>query len=190
MSKITTADFQKGMFIEFKNEPHQIIEFQHVNPGKGSAFVRTKLKAVKTGKVQEFTYKSGEDAEEVPINVREMQYLYKTDTDCVFMDNQSYEQLSLKKELAGNYVNFLKEGDTYQILVFNEVEPLGMRFPKKVRLLVTEAEDAVAGDTATSARKPVTVETGVQINVPLFIKKGDTIAIDPDTSAYLERVSQ
>lgn len=190
MSKITTADFQKGMFIEFKNEPHQIVEFQHVNPGKGSAFVRTRLKGVKTGKVQEFTFKAGEDATEVPINVREMQYLYKTEADCVFMENQSYEQFNVPKTLLGNFVNFLKEGETYQILVHNDVEAIGMRYPKKVRLLVTEAEDGVKGDTATSARKAVTLETGVVVNVPLFIKKGDTIALDPETGAYLERVSQ
>ena len=190
MSKTTTADFQKGMFIEFKEEPHQIVEFQHVNPGKGSAFVRTRLKSVKTGKVQEFTFKSGEDVIEVPINVREMQYLYKTDTACVFMENQSYEQFNLSKEILGNFVNFLKEGETYQILVYNDTEAIGIRSPKKVRLLVTQAEEGVKGDTATSARKAVTVETGVVITVPLFIKKGDTIAIDPETGEYLERVSQ
>ena len=166
------------------------MEFQHVNPGKGSAFVRTRLKSVKTGKVQEFTFKSGEDVIEVPINVREMQYLYKTDTACVFMENQSYEQFNLSKEILGNFVNFLKEGETYQILVYNDTEAIGIRSPKKVRLLVTQAEEGVKGDTATSARKAVTVETGVVITVPLFIKKGDTIAIDPETGEYLERVSQ
>src|SRR5437868_6737126 len=120
MAKFTTSDFQKGMFVEFKGEPHQIVEFQHVNPGKGSAFVRTRLKAVKTGKVQEFTYKAGEEVTQVPINVREMQYLYKTETNCVFMENQSYEQFNVPKDLLGNIVNFLKEGETYQILVHNE----------------------------------------------------------------------
>ena len=106
------------------------------------------------------------------------------------MENQSYEQFNLSKEILGNFVNFLKEGETYQILVYNDTEAIGIRSPKKVRLLVTQAEEGVKGDTATSARKAVTVETGVVITVPLFIKKGDTIAIDPETGEYLERVSQ
>ena len=179
----------KGMFIEFKGEPHQIMEFQHVNPGKGGAFVRTKLKGVKTGKTQEFTFKAGEGAEEVPISVHEMQYLYKTDTTFMFMDNRSYEQLSIPKELVGTFGNFLKEGETYQILVY-ENQGIGMRYPKKVRLLVTDAEEGAKGNSVTGARKTVTVETGVIITVPLFIKKGDIIGIDPETGEYLERVNK
>lgn len=186
MSKITTADFQKGIFIEFKGEPNQILEFQHVNPGKGSAFIRTKLKNIKSEKVQEFTYKSGETVEEIPINVREMQYLYKSGEDFVFMDNRNYEQLNLPKSILGSFEKFIKEGDTYQILVQDSL-PLGMRFPKKVRLKVIEAEDAVKGNTSTSAKKTVVLETGVQILTPLFIKKGDLIAVNPETGEYLER---
>jgi len=189
MSKISTAEFQKGMFIEFKGEPHQIVEFQHVNPGKGSAFVRTKLKALKSGRVQEFTYKSGETVEEVPIYVREMQFLYKQNDQLIFMDQSSYEQISLAKALAGNFTNFMKDGEIYQVMIHGE-NAVGMRFPKKVRLKVIEAEDAVRGNTVSGARKSVTLETGVTVQVPLFIKTGDTIAIDPETSEYLERSSQ
>lgn len=189
MSKISTADFQKGIFIEFKGETHQIIEFQFVNPGKGSAFVRTKLKNIKTGRVAEFTYKSGEQVDEVPINVREMQYLYKQGEDTIFMDRFTYEQMTLSKELVGDFHKFLKEGEIYQILVHEGVA-VGMRYPKKVRLLVTDAEEGARGNTVSGAKKTVTLETGVTIAVPLFIKKGDLIAIDPESGGYLERASK
>lgn len=189
MSKTTTADFQKGMFIEFRGEPNQIVEFQFVNPGKGSAFVRTKLKNVKTGKVLEFTYKSGESVEELPVNVREMQYLYKTDNQMTFMDNQSFEQMNIDKNIIGNFSHFIKEGDIFQIFVYDD-QAIGMRYPKKVRLMVTDSDEGAKGNTVMGAKKMVTVETGVSVAVPLFIKKGDTIAIDPETGEYLERVSQ
>jgi len=186
MSTITTADFRKGMYVEFKDEPHLIVEFQHVNPGKGSAFVRTKLKALKTGKVQEYTYKSGESVEEVPVETREMQYLYQEGSAYLFMDNRSYEQFGVSSELLGHYTNYLKPNDTYQVLVWGE-EAVGIRFPKKVRLLVTEAEEGQKGNTAMAATKTVTTETGLKVTVPLFIKQGDVIAIDPETNTYLER---
>lgn len=189
MTKVTTSDFQKGMFIEYKNEPHQITELQFVNPGKGSAFVRTKLKSLNTGRVQEFTYKSGESAEEVSINVREMQYLYKQEPDLIFMDNSSYEQYNLPKEKTGNFYNFMKEGETYQLLILDG-QAVGMRYPKKVVLKVTEADDAVAkGNTVMGAKKPVKVETGVEVLAPLFIKVGDLISVDPSSGEYIERVS-
>lgn len=186
MGKITTADFQKGMFIEYKDEPHQIVGLEFVNPGKGSAFIRTRLKNVKTGRVQEFTYKSGEGALEIPIEVHEMQYLYKEMDKYVFMNNRTYEQLSLLKDILGTFANFIKEGEIYQILIHNG-EALGMRFPKKVRLQVTDAEEGAKGNTVMGAKKLVTVETGAQITVPLFIKKGDLIAIDPETGEYVSR---
>ncbi|MBI5619627.1 elongation factor P [Candidatus Gottesmanbacteria bacterium] len=186
MGTITTAQFAKGLFIEFKGEPHAIVEFQHVNPGKGSAFVRTRLKSLKTGKVQDFTYKSGESVTEVPINTREMQYLYKESGGYVFMDNYTYDQFTVGAGLLGDYVKYLKPNDTYQILV-NDEAAAGVRFPKKVRLTVTQAEEGVAGDTVSGATKVVTVETGATVAVPLFIKQGDTIAIDTETGVYLER---
>lgn len=189
MSKISTSSFQKGIFIEFKNEPHQIIEFQHVNPGKGSAFIRTKLKNLKSGRVAEFTYKSGDQVEEIPIFVREMQYLYKADDEMMFMDKFNYEQVKIKKELIGDFYKFIKEGDIYQILILDG-EAVGMRYPKKVRLQVTDCDDAVRGSTVTGAKKMVTLETGVSIAVPIFIKKGDLIAIDPETGEYLERAGK
>lgn len=189
MSVISTADFQKGIFINFKNEPHQIVELQFVNPGKGSAFVRTKLKHIKTDRVQEFTYKSGETVEQIPVEVHEMQYLYKENDKYVFMDNRTYEQIYLTKEILGNFSKFLKEGDIHQILLF-ENEAVGMRFPKKVRLTVTNADDAIKGNTVMGAKKMVTVETGTQVAVPLFIKDGDVIAVDPESGEYLSRETQ
>lgn len=189
MTKISTSDFQKGLFIEFRGDPNQIISFQHVNPGKGSAFIRTKLKNIKTGKVLEFTYKSGETVEELPVNVREMQYLYKNIEQLVFMDKYNYEQINIEKNVIGTFSQFLKEGETYQVYVY-EGQALGMRIPKKVKLLVTEADEGAKGNTVMGAKKMVTVETGVSVAVPLFIKKGDLIAVDPESGEYLERAGQ
>lgn len=186
MAIITTADFTKNTFIEFKGEPHQIVEFQHVNPGKGSAFIRTRLKSLKTGKVQEFTFKSGETVTEVPVVTHQMQYLYKEGGNYVFMDNTSYEQFNISAAMLGNYVNYLKPNDVYQVLI-NGDEAVGLRFPKKVRLKVTEATEGAKGNTVTGATKTVIVETGAVVTVPLFIKEGEMIAIDPETGTYLER---
>jgi elongation factor P len=187
MSTITTADFKKGIFVVFKNEPHQIVEFQHVNPGKGSAFVRTRLKALKTGKVQEFTYKSGEGVEELPVETHEMQYLYPEGEGFVFMDNFTYDQVNVPSVLIGDFVKYLKPNDTYQILL-HEDEAVGVRLPKKIRLVVTECEDGGArGNTVSGATKIAITETGAEIAVPLFIKQGETIAIDPETNSYVER---
>lgn len=188
MAATTTADFKRGMFIKYKDEPHQIVEFQHVNPGKGSAFVRTRLKSIKTDRVQEFTYKSGEAVEELLVETKEMQYLYKEGEAYLFMDNQTYEQYTVPASLLGDFVKYLKPNDIYQIMVYEE-QPIGIRLPKKVRLLVTEAHDAARGDTVGGAMKMVLVETGAEVAVPLFIKQGEVIAIDPETGTYVERAN-
>lgn len=186
MATITTANFKKGNFIEFRGEPNQIMDFQFVNPGKGSAFVRAKLKSLKSGKVIEFTYKSGESVEELPITTREMQYLYKENDSYVFMDNFSYEQFNISEAMIEEFKKYLKANDTYQVLVYGE-DAVGIRFPKKVWLKVTEADDGARGNTATGATKTVITETGAVVTVPLFIKEGNTIGIDPETGEYLER---
>lgn len=188
MGRITTADFHKGMYVQFKDQPHQIVEFQHVNPGKGSAFVRTRLKSLVTGRVQEFTYRSGEGVEELDIFTKEMQYLYKEGETYHFMDNQSYEQLAVSKSVLGDYVNYLQENEIYQLLIFND-QAIGVRFPKKVRLKVIETEEAVKGNTVSGATKSAKLETGVTIQVPLFIKEGDTVSVDPEYGTYVDRVS-
>lgn len=188
MGKITTSQFEKGMFIEFKNEIHQISEFQFVNPGKGSAFVRTKLRNIKSGNSLEFTYKSGETVNQVSVFVKEMQYLFKTEDIYTFMDPESFEQYVIKGSLIGNFKNYLKEGEIYQLFL-HENNLLGLRSPKKVKLMVKEAEEGAKGNTVSGARKSVRLETGIEIQVPLFIKNGDIIAINPDTGEYLERVN-
>lgn len=186
MATITTSDFTKGGFIEFKNEPHQIIEFQHVNPGKGSAFVRTRLKSLKTGKVQEFTYKAGDSVEELPVETHEMQYLYPEGDSFVFMDNFTYDQATVSETIVGEFVKYLKANDTYQVLL-HEGEAVGIRIPKKIRLKVTEADEGARGNTVSGCTKIVVVETGAKVTVPLFIKEGEMIAIDPETGSYVER---
>jgi elongation factor P len=186
MAVITTSDFRKGLFILFKEEPHQIMEFQHVNPGKGSAFVRTRVKSLKSGRVQEFTYKSGDAVTELDVATREMQYLYQENDGYVFMDNQSFEQYQVSRSVLGDFFAYLRQNETYQVLLLED-QVVGMRLPKKVRLKVTEADEGAKGNTATGATKTVTVETGAVITVPLFIKSGDVIAIDPETGSYIER---
>ena len=186
MSTITTAQFKKGMFIEFKDEPHLITDMQFVNPGKGSAFVRTKLKSLKSGKVQEFTFKSGESAQELPIATREMQFLYKEGDEYVFMDNFSFEQCNISVTMLGDFIKYLKPNDAYQVLMYDE-DAVGIRFPKKVWLKVTEADEGAKGNTVSGATKTVMLETGAVVTVPLFIKTGDTVGIDPENGAYLER---
>lgn len=189
MSKVSAGDFTKGMFIIYRDQPHQIVDTQFVNPGKGGAFVRTRLKNIQTGQVFEFTYKSGEMVEAYAVNTREMQYLYKEGDGYVFMDPGSYEQVTISADLLGNFTNYLLEGHTYQILLHDST-PLGMRFPKKVRLKVVEAAEAVAGNTVSGAKKSVLLESGVKIFVPLFIKTGDIVGVNPETNEYQERVSQ
>lgn len=188
MGTISTANFTKGTCVLFKGEMCVITGLEYVNPGKGSAFVRTRLKNIKTGKVQDFTYKSGEKVEEVPLNTIEMSYLYHDDKKFFFMDPSTYEQYDLDAEIIGSIGKFLKEGDIIQILVSDD-KPVTIRPPKKVYLKVTEAAEGARGDTVGNAQKPVTVETGAVVNVPLFIKEGDKIAIDPESGEYRERVN-
>lgn len=157
-----------------------------VNPGKGSAFVRTKLKSLTSGKVIEFTFKSGESATELDVVTREMQFLYKESDAFVFMDNFSFEQYNIKKSLLSDFVKYLRSNDTYQVLVLGD-EAVGVRFPKKIWLKVLESSEGVKGNSSSGATKMVTTETGAIVTVPLFIKEGDTIGIDPETGTYLER---
>lgn len=186
MSKINTNNFEKGIFIVFRGEICQLADFQHVNPGKGSAFVRARLKNIKTGKVLDFTFKAGEDVEGVTVSTSDMQYLYKEGNNFIFMNNETFEQVGLDENIVGDSVKYIKEGESYPVMI-NEGNAVGIRFPKKVSLLVTEASEAVRGDTATSARKTVTLETGVQASVPMFIKQGDKIVINTETGDYVER---
>ena len=186
MSIISTSDFGKGVYIMFRGEICQITDKEFVNPGKGGAFSRIKLKNIKTGYVTEFTYKSGEKVESPEVNVVEMSYLYNDGNDFYFMNPKNYEQSSLPKDMVGRVAKYLKEGEICQILVHDE-QPLSLRPPKKIRLKVIESEDAVAGSTVNGAQKMITLETGATVMAPLFIKEGETVVVDTETDSYVER---
>jgi len=182
-----TSDFKNGVYFKFKNDIWQIVDFQHVNPGKGSAFVRTKLKSPKTGKVIEHTFKSGDSVEDVFIETADAQYLYNDGTKYVFMDNKSYEQFEMNPEDLNGLEKYLKEGQNV-IILKEEGIPFNISLPKKIQLQVTQAPPGVKGDTATGATKQITLETGLVVNAPLFINEGDTVAINTETGEYVERV--
>lgn len=182
----STPDFRKGLRIELNNEPYVIVDFQHVKPGKGGAFVRTKLKNLLNGRVVDKTFRSGEKVGKPDIEEKEMQFLYKDD-EFHFMDNTTFEQISLAAELVGDNKNFLQENTNVNIL-FYQNRAINLELPIFVELEVVEAEPGVKGDTASGASKPVTVETGAKIQVPLFIEEGDRLKIDTRTGEYIERV--
>lgn len=183
---ITTADIHKGLTIIYRDEPHIITSYTFVNPGKGSAFARTKLKNLKTGKVINFTFKSGEKLEEAPVEVKELQYLYNDGRDYYFMDQRSFEQMNLDQDMIGDFRKFIKEGEVYQLYTM-EGKAVALRTPSKIRLKVTEAEEGAKGNTVSGPTKTVTIETGYKVTVPLFIKTGDIIAINPDNGEYVSR---
>lgn len=183
----TTADIKNGMCIKFNNGLYTIIEFLHVKPGKGPAFVRTKLRNVQTGRVIENTFSSGVRLDEVRIEKRPFQYLYKDDMGYNFMNNETYEQVSIAKELI-NGVDFLKEGDMVDVTIHADTDTiLFAELPISVILEVTYTEPGLKGDTATNTLKPATVETGATVKVPLFINTGDKIKVNTADGTYLER---
>jgi elongation factor P len=184
---ISTSDFRTGLTIILDGEIYEIVDFQHVKPGKGAAFVRTRLKNVKTEYTQEKTFRAGEKMEQAIIESREMQYLYNTGTEYVFMDTQTYEQLGVGEDKLGDSIQFLKENMNVYIRIFNG-ETLGVQLPTFVELEVVEAEPGVRGDTAAGASKNVKLETGAVVQVPLFIQTGDVLKIDTRTGEYIERV--
>ena len=182
----STPDFRRGLKIEINDEPFTIVSFQHVKPGKGGAFVRTKLKNLLNGNVVDRTFRSGEKVGKPDIEEKEMQYLY-TDGDFHFMDSDTYEQTALGADLVGDAKDFLQENSLVTVL-FYKGRVVNLELPTFVILEVTEAEPGLKGDTASSVTKPVTVETGARINVPLFINPGDRLKIDTRTGEYMERV--
>ncbi len=184
----TTADFKNGMCLDIDGTYYFIVEFLHVKPGKGPAFVRTKLKNVVTGRVIDKTWNSGVKVEEVRIERRPYQYLYKDDMGYNFMHTETYEQVSLPGESIEG-VQFLKEGDIVEAQVHAATETiLTCEMPVNVILEVTYTEPGIKGDTATNTLKPATVETGAEVRVPLFIETGDKIKVDTRSGAYVERV--
>ena len=184
---ISAGDFRNGITIEYENSVYQIIEFQHVKPGKGAAFVRTKLKNVKSSGVVEKSFRPTEKFPQARIDRKDMQYLYSDGDLYYFMDTESYEQIALGADAIGDTLKFVKENEMCKICSHNgsvfSVEP-----PLFVELEITETEPGFKGDTATGASKPAIVETGAQIYVPLFVDQGDKVKIDTSTGEYLSRV--
>ena len=185
----TTSDFRNGGCIEFNNDLYTILEFQHVKPGKGGAFVRTKLKSLTTGKVVDHTFNAGVKVTIARVERRPHQFIYQDNLGYHFMDCSSFEQITLEEPLI-NAPQFLKEGQDVEILFHQETErPLGCELPPFITLKVTYTEPGFKGDTATKTLKPATLETGVQIQVPLFIENNDRLKIDTRTGTYAERIN-
>jgi elongation factor P len=183
----STADCRKGMKIELEGEPYIIADFLHVKPGKGGAFVRTKLKSLVTGNVIDRTFRSGEKVQTPALEEKNMQYLYQEGEAYHFMDNDTYEQFTLTGAQLGTDSNFLQENVEVKIL-FHNSQPIGVELPLFVELTIVQTEPGVKGDTATGGSKPATVETGAVIQVPLFLSEGDVIKVDTRTGEYIERV--
>lgn len=182
-----TSDFRNGLIIRFKNDLYTIIEFQHVKPGKGGAFVRTTLKNLRTGKVLDNTFRSGESVDAVRVERRKYQYLYRDADFLVCMDQGTYEQINVPVEKIGDGIDFLKESEEVEIL-FDKDDIISVDIPIFINLAVTSTEPGFKGDTATGALKPATLETGATINVPLFINEGDVLRVDTRSGSYVERV--
>jgi elongation factor P len=184
---VSTNDLKNGMALDLPEGLFTVVDFQHVKPGKGGAFVRTKLKNARTGAVLDRTYRADEKLEQAIIDKREMQYLYREGDHHVFMDTTSYEQMLVGESTLGDAVNYLKEGDSVIVQMYKE-DIIGLELPAAVELTVTQTEPGFAGDTQTGARKPATTETGLVVNVPPFINTGDVIKIDTREGEYLTRV--
>lgn len=183
----TTADFRNGLCIEFNHDIYTIIEFLHVKPGKGPAFVRTKLKSLTTGRVLDNTFTAGVKVNEVRIERRPYQFLYKDESGFHFMHTETYEQIFLQPEMVENPL-FLKEGDVCEIMFHaDKEEALSCDLPHYIEAEVTYTEPGIKGDTATNTLKPATIETGAEVKVPLFINMGDRIKVDTRTGVYSER---
>jgi elongation factor P len=184
---ISTAEFRNGARIALDGEPYYIVEFQHVKPGKGGAFVRTKLKSLKTGNVLDRTFRSGERFDEPDLEERDMQFLYAAGDAYTFMDTETFEQFTYEKKQLGENADLLKENMVAKILI-HEHRPIAVELPIFIELKVVDAEPGVRGDTASGGTKPAVVETGAVIKVPLYLEVGEVIKIDTRTREYVERV--
>jgi len=187
MPIITTNDLKNGMTLELDNTLFSVVEFQHVKPGKGHAFVRTTLKNSRTGAVIDRTFRAGEKVERAIIDKRAMQFLYRDGTDYVFMDTETYDQLTVNPETLGEASDYLVEQNTVMLMMYGE-DVIGVDLPASVELIITETEPGLQGDRVSGARKPATLETGLVVSVPLFIEKGEQVKVDTRTGEYLSRV--
>jgi elongation factor P len=184
---ISTNDFRTGLTIEVDGDIFLVVDFQHVKPGKGSAFVRSKLKNIRTGAIVERTFNAGEKLPKAHIERRQMQYLYPEGEQYVFMDTESYEQIALNRENIGPGLKYLKDNMNIYVLFYQE-QSFGVELPNSVELKVIETEPGIRGDTATGATKSATLETGATVQVPLFINVEDVLLIDTRTGDYIKRV--
>ncbi len=185
---VDTSQFRNGLKIELDGEPFSIVFFQHVKPGKGGAFVRTKVKNLKTGRVLDRTFRAGEKLEEADVVERTMQYLYQDGDQLVFMDTTSYDQIPFSQEQVGDARKYLKENLEVEVLFWRE-RPINIELPSFIEAVVTRTDPGLKGDTASGATKPATLETGAVVQVPLFVKEGDRLRVDTRTDEYVERLS-
>ncbi len=186
MSKVKAGNIENNMFLIHNGKPHRVIKKKFVSPGKGSAFTRTKLQNLETGAILEHVFKSHDVVESVEVESKEMQFLYRMGDAAVFMDPRSYDQLEVSHSVLDDALNYLvSEVKVY--ISFYEGKPMAVNLPSKVELVVSEAEEAVAGDRSNAGTKPVTMETGLVVQVPLFIKRGEKLIIDTDTGTYISR---
>lgn len=182
----STTDFRKGLKIEVEGTPYEIVDFQHFKPGKGGAMVRTKLRNILTGRLQDITFRSGEKVERPDLEVREMQFLYHDGEALAFMDLTSYEQIAMDESVTDGKSNFLKDGQTVQVLLYKG-QPLDIELPLSLVLKVVETEPGAKGDTVSNVTKPAKVETGAVVQVPIFVNEGDMIKVDTRSGTYLGR---
>jgi elongation factor P len=185
--QVSTAEFKKGLKIQFDGQPYTIVDFQHVKPGKGGAFVRTKLKHMRQGRVIDNTFRAGEKVELVDFEDKHMQYLYKDDR-YHFMDSETYDQISLSAEEVGDARDFLKENTDVDIL-FIDGSPVTVELPTFMELAIARTDPGIRGDTASGGSKPATLESGAVVQVPLFLNQGDVVKVDTRTAEYLGRVA-
>lgn len=183
---ISSNDFRPGVTIEIDGDAYQVIEFQHVKPGKGAAFVRTKMKNIRTGSTVERTFDAGEKVPKAHLDRRNMQYLYNDGESHIFMDEENYEQIPISEEQLGDGLKFLIENMTVSVLFFKG-SIMGIDLPAQVTLTVVETEPGIKGDTASGGTKPATLETGAIVKVPFFVNEGDKLRINTKTGEYIER---
>ncbi len=183
----TIYDFRRGLKIEINGEPFVIVDYDHVKPGKGAAFVRTRIKSLVTGNTREQTFRSSDQVDSPDVEDRKMQYLYREGEKYWFMDNETFEQSFLTEDQVGKSKDFLKENINVSVIYFNK-RPIAVELPNFVELKIAETQPGVRGDTATGGSKPAVLETGATVQVPLFLNEGDIIKIDTRTGIYIERV--
>ena len=183
----STSDIRNGFTFLLNNEIFKIVEFLHVKPGKGAAFVRTKIKGIKSGKVIDKTFRAGEKMEAVRLDAKKMQYLYSDESTYYFMDTETYDQISLTKELLSDVTDYLKESMEIKIL-FHGDEPVEVEVPSFITAEIVETDPGVKGDTAQGGTKPAKLETGLTVHIPLFVQQGELVKVDTRSGEYVERV--